>query len=194
MTKSVDRFIVEAVNGGDLGQIRITLSSLMIASPGAEQEIRAAVAYIEASVTKLWDEHDGREFAPEEQWNNDYLGLLHSQFKFNFSRERFEKMLAVGKKLHAKNTYTAPRVSSAPAEPRATRETERREPLRKPEASPRVHTRPSVSVRPSARGAAGWSSSGKKSLGRSTGWERWLGVLLIVAAIILVVAKCASDN
>lgn len=50
----------------------------------------------------LIEEHDGTDFAPQEEWNSDYWAAVASELQDNFSQERINHMIEVGKHVYGK--------------------------------------------------------------------------------------------
>jgi len=107
-----DPLLKEGIENNNLRHIRSAISSYMVNDPSNSRgEIIPAVNYVEKEkgITDLWQPHDGRTFKPIEDWDEDYFGLLQAQLMNNFSKERFNHALKVGKKV-----YGRPSSSSRP--------------------------------------------------------------------------------
>ncbi|WP_262174232.1 hypothetical protein [Saccharococcus sp. Marseille-Q5394] len=94
----------KAIDNHNLRHIRSAVSSYMVSDPAdGRREIQPAVRYVEQSgITDLWQDHDGRPFKEMAEWDEDYYGLLQAQLMMNFSKDRFNHTLEVGKKVHGK--------------------------------------------------------------------------------------------
>lgn len=89
-----------ALGKKDLIAVKVTLGNFTYQYPAGHDEIDRAVNYAEARIKDLWQKHDERPFEPREKWDKGYLGLLHSDLMHNFSKERFEHLREVSKKLY----------------------------------------------------------------------------------------------
>lgn len=95
-------YLVEAVNKRDIEQVRVALSTYLSKNPTNEQnEVLLAAEYAESRLSEpLWIEHDGLYIEQDySKWTTEYLGQLKSDLRYNFSRERFEFIIEVGKKV-----------------------------------------------------------------------------------------------
>ncbi|WP_054939441.1 hypothetical protein [Paenibacillus ihuae] len=97
-------FLVEAVNKQEIEQVRVALSTYLSKNPTNEQnEVLQAAEYAESRLSEpLWVVHDGLYIEKDSgKWTKDYLGQLKSDLRYNFSKERFEFIIEVGKKVRA---------------------------------------------------------------------------------------------
>ncbi|MGG1534169.1 MULTISPECIES: hypothetical protein [Brevibacillus] len=101
MTRFVPQsFLQEAVSERNIKKIRVALSSYLTKNPSNENnEVLNAVHYVEERITEsLWEPHDWRKMEEDRsKWTKDYLGLLKSDLRNNFSKERFHFIIEVGK-------------------------------------------------------------------------------------------------
>ncbi|MEK4439104.1 hypothetical protein [Paenibacillus sp. FSL K6-2862] len=91
--------LADAVREGHVEKARVALSTYLSKNPSnSGNEVMDAVNYAEMTLTNLWEEHDGENLIGDRaSWTTDYLGLLKSDLRSNFSRERFEFIIEVGK-------------------------------------------------------------------------------------------------
>ncbi|MNI27235.1 hypothetical protein D3C73_809660 [compost metagenome] len=104
-------YLVEAVNNRDIEQVRVALSTYLSKNPTNEQnEVFQAAEYAESRLSEpLWVEHDGLYIEKDSsKWTTEYLGQLKSDLRYNFSRERFEFIIEVGKKVRPSNGHISP--------------------------------------------------------------------------------------
>jgi hypothetical protein len=94
----------EAVENHHLRHIRSAISSYMVSDPSDSRgEIMPAIHYVEQSgITDLWQAHDQQEFKARQEWDEEYYGLIQAEFMFNYSKDRFEHALEVGRKVYGK--------------------------------------------------------------------------------------------
>lgn len=68
-------------------------------------KFRQVLEYVKSrGITDLFQEYDGEQFEPEEQWDEDYWALIASSLVDNFCMERIEHLEQVGKKVYPNRT------------------------------------------------------------------------------------------
>lgn len=95
-------YLIEAVNNRDIEQVRVALSTYLSKNPTNEHnEVLQAAGYAEGRLSEpLWIKHDGLYIEQDSsKWTTEYLGQLKSDLRYNFSKERFEFIIEVGKKV-----------------------------------------------------------------------------------------------
>lgn len=100
-------FLKNAVESEKLKETRIGLSTYLSKNPAnIDGEVSHALKYSQDKFgAKLWDEYDGRPLEQDKsKWTKDYLGYLKSDLRNNFSEERFNHILDVGRKVRGKPT------------------------------------------------------------------------------------------
>ncbi len=96
-------YLEEAVKSKDIKDIRIAISSYIKKCLGDTKEIEDAIKYIKSSLTdteykNIWEEHDGLNLdTNKNNWNKNYFSTLEVELSDNFSNERFNHILEVGK-------------------------------------------------------------------------------------------------
>ena len=101
-------FLIDALKEKNIRNIRVALSTYITKDAGDEDgEISNAVKYAENNYSEdIWQVHDNREQESKDNWNTAYLGLLQSDLMHNFSQERFNHILEVGKFVYPKKSKT----------------------------------------------------------------------------------------
>lgn len=88
----------KAVEDGDVKIVRIMLKESLLADPTFE-DFNEKSNYA-SSIGGIYAAHDGRELNPDEStWDDDYMNKLMSQLSTNFSKERFDHLKRVVRKL-----------------------------------------------------------------------------------------------
>ncbi|MGH0667248.1 hypothetical protein [Bacillus paranthracis] len=93
-------FLVEAVSSKELKKIRVALSTYLSKNPTDEgNEVTNALKYVQQNFNgDLWEVQDERALEQDSsKWTKDYLGYLKSDLRNNFSKERFNHIIEVGK-------------------------------------------------------------------------------------------------
>jgi len=108
-------FLVKELRNKDIVRIRGALLNYFIEDRADEKkEIRKAIEYVEKNTDEnLWQKNDENEYEIKKdpsQWNNEYYSLQLVYLGSNFSKERVEHVLKVGKHL-----YSNPEVSRSTA-------------------------------------------------------------------------------
>lgn len=112
--------MIEAVESRRLALIRSVIISSINADPSGEKRMaQAAFAYAVDRVPEVLQDFDpGDSLKPSEEWNKDYWTSVKVGLMENFSRERFEHILEVGRVVFgASESVSAP---SAASEERAS--------------------------------------------------------------------------
>ncbi|HDR6309418.1 TPA: hypothetical protein QCU60_001239 [Bacillus cereus] len=100
-------FLVEAVSSKELKKIRVALSTYLSKNPTDEgNEVTNVVKYVQQNFNgDLWEVQDERALEQDSsKWTKDYLGYLKSDLRNNFSKERFDHIIEVGKVVRKKKT------------------------------------------------------------------------------------------
>ncbi|HFJ9247922.1 hypothetical protein FO499_12110 [Bacillus anthracis] len=100
-------FLVEAVSSKELKKIRVALSTYLSKNPTDEgNEVTNALKYVQQNFNgDLWEVQDERALEQDSsKWTKDYLGYLKSDLRNNFSKERFNHIIEVGKIARKKKT------------------------------------------------------------------------------------------
>jgi hypothetical protein len=110
-------FLEKAIEERNIRKIQSALGSYIMADPtDRKQEIASALSKINGLGLDIWEEHDGRELETDQtKWDKNYFTELQSQLETNFSRQRFERTLQVGRYVY-KEELTRP--VREPARPR----------------------------------------------------------------------------
>ncbi|KAA2397405.1 hypothetical protein ACX16Y_20320 [Bacillus cereus] len=98
-------FLVEAVSSGELKRIRVALSTYLTKNPINEgEEITNALIYVQKNFNEeLWEMQDERKLKQDaSKWTKAYLADLKSDLRNNFSKERFNHIMEVGKVVYQK--------------------------------------------------------------------------------------------
>lgn len=96
-------YLEDAVKSKDIKDIRIAILSYIKKCLGDTKEIKDAINYIKSSLTdteynNIWEEHDGLDLdMNKNNWNKNYFSTLEVELSDNFSKERFNHILEVGK-------------------------------------------------------------------------------------------------
>ncbi|MED0656672.1 hypothetical protein P4S75_04940 [Anoxybacillus ayderensis] len=95
-------FLDQAIQEKNIRKIRSAIGSYIMADPlDRRGETSRAVRKVEAAGINIWEKHDGREFNHDRtQWDKEYFTLLQAQLMTNFSKERFEHTMQVGKEVY----------------------------------------------------------------------------------------------
>lgn len=102
-------FLIEAVSSGELKRVRVALSTYLTKNPTNEGgEITNALIYIQKNFNEeLWEMQDERKLEQDSsKWTKAYLADLKSDLRNNFSKERFNHVMEVGKVVHQKKKST----------------------------------------------------------------------------------------
>ncbi|HDR4419977.1 TPA: hypothetical protein QCP59_000718 [Bacillus cereus] len=100
-------FLVEAVSSKELKKIRVALSAYLSKNPTDEgNEVTNVLNYVQQNFNgDLWEVQDERTLEQDSsKWTKDYLGCLKSDLRNNFSKERFDHIIEVGKIVRKKKT------------------------------------------------------------------------------------------
>lgn len=129
-------YLQDAVSTRNTKDIRIALSSYIKKCLGNTQEIRDAENYVKNSLNteeynNIWEVYDGETLEKDKnKWNRDYFASLQGDLRYNFSKERFEHILAVGKYVYGSTQASKQNVNIGQARINAnTQKTENRTPL-----------------------------------------------------------------
>lgn len=98
-------FLKNAVESEKLKETRVGLSTYLSKNPtNSDNEVSHALKYSQDKFgSKLWDKYDGRPLEQDtSKWTKDYLGALKSDLRNNFSEERFNHILDVGRQVRGK--------------------------------------------------------------------------------------------
>ena len=96
-------YLEDAVKNKNTKDIRRSLRSYIKKCLGDTQEIMDAVNYVKKSSSKeeydsIWEEYDGLKLEIDKsKWNKDYFALIQGDLRYNFSKERFDHILEVGR-------------------------------------------------------------------------------------------------
>lgn len=105
---SISKELMEAVNNKDVVMARIILKNNMLLDPSFSLYEETS-AYVQRSLTDLFDAHDGEAFANDySSWTKDYLDGLMVDLMSNFSKERVAHIRKVCAHIYG----TAPRVQN----------------------------------------------------------------------------------
>lgn len=109
--------LADAVREGHVDKARVALSTYLSKNPSnSGNEVMEAANYAEMALTNLWEEHDGENLIGDRaSWTTDYLGLLKSDLRSNFSKERFEFIIEVGKVVRPQRGTAAFETRSQPS-------------------------------------------------------------------------------
>ncbi len=88
--------IEDAVNSGNLDQVRKALIEYIRREPENSQKIIRAVNYAKEHITNLFDLHDDKQLQEEYHWNKEYFLNTLKDLNHNFSEERFNHLCLVG--------------------------------------------------------------------------------------------------
>lgn len=105
MSFKPEKYFMDAVNSGDIQEIKIAMCLYIDKDPGDYNgDIKNAINYLDSKGIDIWQEH--KEIEPlksKEQWDRDYIGLLQSDLMHNFSKERLDNILKVGKYIYGRS-------------------------------------------------------------------------------------------
>ena len=96
-------YLEDAVKNKSTKDIRRSLRSYIKKCLGDTQEIMDAVNYVKKSLSKeeydsIWEEYDGLNLEIDKsKWDKDYFALIQGDLRYNFSKERFDHTLEVGR-------------------------------------------------------------------------------------------------
>lgn len=96
-------YLEDAVKSKDIKDIRIAILSYIKKCLGDTYEIESAINYLKNSLTELeysniWEKHDGVNLDNNKSnWNKNYFSSVEVDLADNFSKERFNHILEVGK-------------------------------------------------------------------------------------------------
>lgn len=100
-----EKYFMDAVNSGDIQEIKIAICLYIDKDPADYRgDIKKAINYLDSKGIDIWQEH--KEIEPlksKDQWDRDYIGLLQSDLMHNFSRERLNNILKVGKYVYERS-------------------------------------------------------------------------------------------
>ena len=103
-----------AVENKDITAIHSILYTIAHEDPGFQtSKFKDTLSYVKSKrIDGVIEPHDGRPFLPEEEWDEKYWALVASQLQDNFSEERIDHLIKVGKKLFGKSSATGESESS----------------------------------------------------------------------------------
>lgn len=106
MTFQPIQALQKAVESKNIRNIRSAISSYMVSDPtDSRGEIHRAVRHVESNgIKNLWEPHDNEQFKNKNEWDKEYYGVLQAELMFNFSKERFNHALEVGRTVYRKNS------------------------------------------------------------------------------------------
>lgn len=114
MSFKPEKYFMDAVNSGDIQEIKIAMCLYIDKDPADYNgDIKNAINYLDSKGIDIWQEH--KEIEPlksKDQWDRDYIGLLQSDLMHNFSRERLETILKVGKYVYERSQIIKPNINS----------------------------------------------------------------------------------
>ncbi|MBY0124391.1 hypothetical protein [Bacillus sp. S/N-304-OC-R1] len=98
----MSKFLQQAIEEGNIRKIRSAIGTEIMSDPtGRSGEINAALRKIESNGINIWESHDGRELDMNRAvWSKEYFTKLQAQLSSNFSKERFDHTLNVGRKAY----------------------------------------------------------------------------------------------
>lgn len=67
-------------------------------------EFEDSLAYVKRAGLTVEEPFNGKAFADESQWNDDYWARQMAELRFNFCRERIDHVKAIGRKLYPPKT------------------------------------------------------------------------------------------
>lgn len=104
MTFQPIQALQKAVESKNIRNIRSAISSYMVSDPtDSRGEIHRAVRHVESNgIKNLWESHDNEQFKNKNEWDKEYYGVLQAELMFNFSKERFNHALEVGRAVYKK--------------------------------------------------------------------------------------------
>lgn len=97
-----ERYFIDAINSRDIEKIKNAIC-LYIDKDAADSnnQIKSAIRELDLKGINIWQDHQEIEPIKEKsQWNRDYIGLLQSDLMYNFSKERLNLILKVGKHVY----------------------------------------------------------------------------------------------
>lgn len=96
-------YLEDAVKSKNPEDIRSALISYIKKCLGDTEEIMDALNYVKKSLSEeeyksIWEEYDGLTLELDKNnWNKDYFALVEVDLSYNFSKERFNHILEVGR-------------------------------------------------------------------------------------------------
>lgn len=96
-------YLEEEVKNKNIKGIRRSISSYITKCLGDTEEIKDAIKYIEKSLTasefaSIWEDYDGLKLENDKsKWNKTYFSSVGVDLEDNFSKERFDHILEVGR-------------------------------------------------------------------------------------------------
>ena len=93
-----------AIETRNISRIRSVFYTIAHEDPSfASEKYEETLRYVKnLNLNGLIEEHDGTDFAPQEEWNSDYWAAVASDLQDNFSQERINHMIEVGKHVYGK--------------------------------------------------------------------------------------------
>ncbi|MFB5089468.1 hypothetical protein PGC35_20170 [Psychrobacillus sp. PGGUH221] len=115
----------EAIQQVDIENIQTALLAYITSDPlDKSGEINSALQHIDEKGINIWDTHNKRDLIinPAE-WTKSYFGKLQSHLITNFSKERFELLMKVGREAYKEELNHQEPVKSLPKKSQLTNET-----------------------------------------------------------------------
>lgn len=92
-------FLEKAIEEKNIRKIRSALGTYIMTEPTDRKgEISNAVNKIEQLGINIWEDHDERDLETDQaKWDKNYFTELQAQLETNFSKQRFNRTLQVGR-------------------------------------------------------------------------------------------------
>ncbi len=112
---ALSKDFIEAVEQQKTTRVRIMLKDSLLLDPSCK-EFDEMLAYANSNMDSLIEMHDGEQFIPSDEWDENYLNDEMVIVVRNFSIERIELLKRIVKKLYSGKEESAPRqnTDSAP--------------------------------------------------------------------------------
>lgn len=115
-------YLVEALAKRNAIHVRNELKSFIHKDPAFRtNRFREAFDYVLRQMPDIVHPHNGEQFRPESEWNEDYWYLQMSRLMNNFSLARIEHLEAVGRKVFATQPAPASPAAMPASRPAAAR-------------------------------------------------------------------------
>lgn len=101
MSFKPETFLQDAVSSKDVEAVKGAICGYIDMDAGNTERIKNALNYVEQNGINIWQNHEEIEkIKPKTEWNLDYLALIQADLMYNFSKERMNLILEIGKHIY----------------------------------------------------------------------------------------------
>lgn len=106
----ISKTLEDAINNKKISAIRSVFYSIAHEDPSfSTGKFVETFEYVKSkNIEGLFDEFDGTEFKPEEEWDEEYWAEVASELMDNFCAKRINHLMRIGRKIYPKIKKTVP--------------------------------------------------------------------------------------